>query len=191
MKSKRRVSAGIVIVFLMLAGCQHKSGEDMTGNDIIGEGTRESIESAQTNPSSSGELLEDLREAENPKFPVGSRVIISAEHTNGQEAVEGIVAGAYDTAAYIVSYDPLDGKEHVENYKWVIHEEIEEAGPDLFARGEQVVLNASHMAGMHGANAYIEAVEDTTVYMVDYVSTSGDKVENHKWVVEEELLINN
>lgn len=190
MKKKGRVGAVIVTAFLILAACQDESGEDIAGNGPKEE-TGKSSESAQMNNSRSGELGEGLREAENPTYPVGSSVIISAEHTNGTEAVEGTVAGAYDTTAYIVSYEPTNGGEPVEDYKWIIQEEIEEAGPDLFARGEQVVLNASHMAGMHGASAYIEAVEETTVYMVDYVLATGEKVTNDKWVVEKELLTNN
>lgn len=188
MNRKWKMGVISLTAFLVLAACKDESGKDVTHEETMGEETGESTEHAQMNSSASGELPENLREAEDPKFPVGSNVLISAEYTDGKQAVEGIVAGAYETAAYMVSYEPSNGGENVENYKWVIHEEIEEAGPDLFARGEKVVLNASHMAGMHGANAYIEAVEATTVYMIDYPSLSGEKTENHKWVIEEELL---
>lgn len=188
MKEKWKIGVVILTAFLMLAACKDESGENAADDKTIQEGT--STNQAQMNTSTSGELPEGLREAEDPTFPTGSIVTISAEHTNGTKAVEGTVAGAYDTAAYIVSYEPTNGGERVENYKWVIHEEIQGAGADLFARGEKVVLNASHMTGMHGANAYIEAVEETTVYMVNYISTTGEKVTNHKWVVEEEFLQN-
>ena len=194
MKRKWKIGAVIVTAFLMLTACKDESGEDLAPLGTVQEEqqektgeTTESTEHAQMNYSTTGEVSEDLRKAEDPAFPVGSHVLIRTGLEEGMEKVEGTVVGAYETTAYMVSYEPSDGGDAVENYKWVIHEEIEEAGPDLFARGEEVVLNASHMAGMHGADAYIEAVEATTVYMVDYVSATGEEVKNHKWFVEEEL----
>lgn len=53
--------------------------------------------------------------------------------------------------------------------------------------GSHVVIKADHMEGMKGANATIESALVTTVYMVDYTSTSGEEVKNHKWVTENEL----
>ncbi|MBM7607292.1 hypothetical protein JOD29_000529 [Lysinibacillus composti] len=43
------------------------------------------------------------------------------------------------------------------------------------------------MPNMKGAEATIVGAYDTTVYMVDYISTAGEKVKNHKWLVESEL----
>ena len=41
---------------------------------------------------------------------------------------------------------------------------------------------------MKGAEAQIDDVEKTTVYMVDYKSTENDKmVKNHKWMTTDEL----
>lgn len=49
-------------------------------------------------------------------------------------------------------------------------------------------MNASHMEGMEGATATIDSAEDTTVYMVDFVTTdTEEEVQNHKWVTESEL----
>lgn len=48
-------------------------------------------------------------------------------------------------------------------------------------------MNADHMEGMNGATAVIDSAEQTTVYMVDFTSTSGEEVKNHKWVTESEL----
>lgn len=54
--------------------------------------------------------------------------------------------------------------------------------------GTQVTLNAAHMEGMQGATVEIDTAEETTVYMVDYMPTTGGvKVTNHKWVTESEL----
>lgn len=47
---------------------------------------------------------------------------------------------------------------------------------------------ANHMKGMEGAKGTIDAAEDTTVYMIDYMPTNdGEEVKNHKWVTESEL----
>ena len=187
----------VLLALLVLAACKDESDEDLSPVGTVPEEqqeetgeTTESTEHAQMNYSTNGEVPEDLRKAEDPAFPVGSQVLISTGFEEGAEPVEGTVVGAYETTAYMVSYEPSDGGDAVENYRWIIHEEVEEAGPDLFARGEEVVLDASHAAGMHGAEAYIEAVEETTVYMADYVSPTGEEVKNHKWFVEEELSEN-
>ena len=75
----------------------------------------------------------------------------------------------------------------VENHKWVIHEELEGPGEAPLEPGTEVTLDADHMKGMDGATAVIESAEDTTVYMLDFTTTTGEKVENHKWVTESEL----
>lgn len=44
------------------------------------------------------------------------------------------------------------------------------------------------MEGMENATVLIDEAVQTTVYMVDYTSTTnGEAVTNHKWVTEEEL----
>ena len=43
------------------------------------------------------------------------------------------------------------------------------------------------MEGMEGATADIVTGEETTVYMVDFVTTTGEVVKNYKWVTESEL----
>ncbi|MFZ3590084.1 YdhK family protein [Bacillus sp. DJP31] len=54
--------------------------------------------------------------------------------------------------------------------------------------GEKATLEADHMEGMKGAEATIVGAYDTTVYAVSYDPTTGGKrVENHEWVIHEEL----
>ncbi|WP_420829924.1 YdhK family protein [Nosocomiicoccus ampullae] len=138
--------------------------------------------------SSSGEVPEDLKEAENPTYAVGSQAIIEAEHMQGMDGAEATIYGAFDTTVYTVSYTPTNGEELVENHKWVIHEELEEPGEDPLEPGDEAVMNASHMEGMEGATATIDSAEKTTVYMVDFVTTdTEEEVHNHKWVTESEL----
>lgn len=106
----------------------------------------------------------------------------------GMKGAKATIVGAYDTTAYAVSYTPTTGGPKVTNHKWVIHEEIENAGAEPFKPGDEVVLEADHMPGMKGAKATIDSAEKTTVYMVNYEpTTGGDPVKNHMWVTGSEL----
>lgn len=163
--------------------------EDMEMDEETGEHTEENM---HDHMSSSGEIPQGLEEAEDPAYDVGDEVIIEAEHSEGGEEMmkgaEATIAGAFDTTAYSVSFTPTNGEDPVEDHKWVIHEELEEPGEAPLEPGSEVTLNASHMEGMEGATAEIDSAEETTVYMVDFTTTSGgEEVENHKWVIEEEL----
>lgn len=137
--------------------------------------------------SSSGEVPDELEEAENPAFEIGSQAIIEADHMPGMKGALATIAGAYETTAYSVTYYPTTGGEPVKDHKWVIHEEIENAGEEPLKPGTEVTLNADHMEGMDGAKAVIESAVETNVYMTDFTTTTGEKVDNHKWIIESEL----
>ncbi|MBT2581255.1 YdhK family protein [Planococcus sp. ISL-109] len=138
--------------------------------------------------SGSGEVPDNLQEAQNPTYEVGSQAIIETDHMQGMMGAEATIAGAYDTTVYAVSYTPEDGGDPIRNHKWVIHEELEDAGGQPFAAGDEVVLDADHMQGMDGATATVDSAQQTTVYMVDFdMMGGGDRVMNHKWVTEDEL----
>lgn len=139
------------------------------------------------NHSGSGEVPEGLKASENPKYEVGSKAMIESDHMEGMKGAEATIVGAYDTTVYTISYTPTDDGEKVENHKWVIHEEIQDAGEGPFKPGSEVTINAEHMEGMDGVTAVIDSAEATTVYMVDFTTTNGEKVTNHKWVTESEL----
>ncbi|MDY6054980.1 YdhK family protein [Micrococcus sp.] len=54
--------------------------------------------------------------------------------------------------------------------------------------GTEVTLAADHMPGMDGATATVVGAFDTVTYAVTYTPTDGGpEVEDHKWVVQEEL----
>ncbi|WP_010651534.1 YdhK family protein [Oceanobacillus massiliensis] len=175
-----------------LAGC---SGDDEETNPS--ESTDTEMETGQDmasdshanmDHSSSGEVPSGLQPEENPAYPVGTQAIINADHMKGMDGAEATIAGAYDTTVYTISYSPTTGGEKVENHKWVIHEEIAESGDEPLEPGAEVTVEASHMEGMEDATAVIDSAKDTTVYMVDYIpTTGGKKVTNHKWVTESEL----
>lgn len=140
------------------------------------------------NHSGSGEIPDGLEEAENPTYEVGSQAVIEADHMEGMSGAEATIVGAFDTTAYAVSFTPTTGGEPVENHKWVIHEELKDAGEEALEPGAEAVIEADHMEGMDGATAEIDSAEETTVYMVDFTpTTGGEEVVNHKWLTESEL----
>ncbi|WP_417168720.1 YdhK family protein [Terrihalobacillus insolitus] len=148
----------------------------------------EETDLSSMNHSSSGEVPDDLSDADDPTYTVGGKAVIHANHMGGMDGAIATIEGVYDTTVYAVTYTPATGGDKVENHKWVIHEEIKNAEEQPYEPGDEVVLEADHMDGMKGATATIDSVEDTTVYMVSYSDTeTGDEVKNHKWVTEEEL----
>jgi len=57
-----------------------------------------------------------------------------------------------------------------------------------FKAGDKVTITAEHMPGMKGAEATVKGAYKTYAYIVSYNPTNGDKkVNNHKWVVNEEI----
>ncbi|WP_338780591.1 YdhK family protein [Metabacillus sp. FJAT-52054] len=161
-----------------LAACSNGGMEEKHGG----------MDHSKMEHSSSGEVPEGLKEAKNPAYPLGSKTKVKTDHMEGMNGAEGTIAGAYDTTVYAVTYTPKGGGEKVVNHKWVIHEEIENAGEVSFKKGEEVTLMADHMKGMMGAKATIDSAEKTTVYMIDYSpANGGEEVKNHKWVTESEL----
>lgn len=152
------------------------------------EDSEDHADHGEMNHSSSGEVPKGLKEEANPTYEVGSKAVIHADHMKGMNDAEATIVGAYDTTVYTVSYTPTTGGKKVKNHKWVIHEEIKDAGDQPLTSGTEVILEADHMKGMKGAKATIDSAEQTTVYMVDYTPTTGGKrIKNHKWVTESEL----
>lgn len=136
----------------------------------------------------SGDLPEGIQEAVDPAYAIGEKVILEVGHMPGMEGARAKIVGAYDTVAYEVTYQPTDGGPLVENHKWVVQEEILEAGEEPLEPGTEVTLEADHMPGMEGATATIEAAVETTVYVINYKPTDGGPiVRNHKWFTGEEL----
>lgn len=184
-----------LLLLIVLAACGgnndvFENGNDTEGNTNETEGSNNmnGNEDAHMDHSSSGEVPDDLKEAEDPKYPIDSEAEIKADHMEGMDGAVGTIEGAYDTTAYIVTYETTDRGEKVENHKWVIHEEIENEADEPYDENDEVVLEANHMEGMEGAEATVDSAEDTTVYMVSYEDTnSEEEIDNHKWVTEDEL----
>ena len=67
-------------------------------------------------------------------------------------------------------------------------EGLREKSNPTFPVGSQAMMSADHMSGMKGATAKIVGAYETTVYAVTYTpTTGGDPVQNHKWVIHEEI----
>ncbi|QJC54137.1 YdhK family protein [Paenibacillus albicereus] len=67
-------------------------------------------------------------------------------------------------------------------------EGMQDAPSPKFPVGSQAILKTDHMPGMEGAEATIAGAYATTAYAVSYTpTTGGERVTNHKWVVQEEL----
>ncbi|MCU1806221.1 YdhK family protein [Cytobacillus firmus] len=186
----------LLTALLLLLGACSNANEENTENNESNEtenteetqGNMEGMDHSNMDMSGSGEVPEGLEEAASPTYEVGSKAIIESDHMPGMKGAEATIAGAYNTTVYTISYTPTTGGERVEGHKWVIHEELEGAGDEPLEPGEEVTVNADHMEGMDGAAAEIDSVEQTTVYMVDFTTTTdGKEVKNHKWVTESEL----
>lgn len=170
----------LIAALLLLSACGNNENTGANNDSGGHEGM---------NHSSSGEVPAGLEDAANPKFPVGSEAVIAADHMEGMDGATATIVGAYNTTVYTISYIPTTGGERVTNHKWVIHQELKDAGEDPYQAGDTVVIEANHMEGMEGATAEINSAEQTTVYMVDYMpTTGGEKVTNHKWLTESELI---
>ncbi|WP_010529243.1 YdhK family protein [Lentibacillus jeotgali] len=67
---------------------------------------------------------------------------------------------------------------------------LQEAENSTYPVGSEAMINAQHMGGMDGATATITGAFDTTAYEVSYTPTNGgEPVNNHKWIIHEELLV--
>ena len=204
MKTKRLfIGIFTLVLMFMLAACSGNSTdksseknskmdhENMKTDDKKSSSDDKSMDMGDMehmDHSGSGEVPAGLKVAENPKYKAGDQAILKSDHMKGMNGAKATIVGAYDTIVYAVTYTPTTGGEPVKNHKWIIQEEIKDAGTEALEPGTKVTIEANHMEGMKGAEGTIDSAEKTTVYMVDYApTTGGEKVTNHKWVTEDEL----
>lgn len=158
---------------LVVSGCGNSNNNESIVSSTSNEISR-SDDMSHSEMSANAEVPAGLKEAENPTFKAGSQAIIQADHMPGMKGAVAKIVGAYDTTAYVVTYTPTTGGEPVKNHKWIIHQEIKDAGDKPFAPGSEVIIEADHMPGMKGATGKIESAKATTVYMFDYTPTTGE-----------------
>uniref|UniRef100_UPI00403F16CB DUF1541 domain-containing protein n=1 Tax=Candidatus Enterococcus willemsii TaxID=1857215 RepID=UPI00403F16CB len=136
----------------------------------------------------SGHLPKGIKEATEAKYPVGTRVKLLTDHMSDMLDAEAVVVGVYDTTVYSVTYNDTESGELVEDHKWVVDGEVSYEGS--VGIGDEVTIQATHMAGMNGAKGQIVRVTHEPVYMVDYYSSDHKRwVKNHQWVVESEVTL--
>ncbi|MFL0425977.1 YdhK family protein [Micrococcus luteus] len=183
------VAAGVLGGALVFTGCSTGGDEDQatpsTTSQHEGHGSS-SDSGGMEHPMDGGPAPEGIETAASPTYPVGTEVTLTADHMEGMDGANATIAGAYDTYTYAVDFTPSTGGEPVKDHKWVVQQEIKDAGDERLADGTEVTLEAEHMEGMKGAKATIASSTEETVYMVDYES-DGMTMTNHKWVVESEI----
>lgn len=183
------VAAGVLGGALVFTGCSTGGDQDQgtpsTTSQHEGHGSS-SDSGGMEHPMDGGPAPEGIETAASPTYPVGTGVTLTADHMEGMDGANATIAGAYDTYTYAVDFTPSAGGEPVKDHKWVVQQEIKDAGDERLADGTEVTLEAEHMEGMKGAKATIASSTEETVYMVDYES-DGMTMTNHKWVVESEL----
>lgn len=192
MSAKKRwkplILVALASLILILGACGNtKSANPHNKENTEATGNMDGMDHGSMNHSGSGEIPEGLKAAENPTYAVRSQAIIESDHMPGMKGAKATIVGAYDTTVYTISYTPTSGGPEVKDHKWVIHEELRDAGKEPLEPGTEAVVNADHMEGMKGATVVIDSAEQTTVYMVDFTTTTGEEVKNHKWVTESEL----
>lgn len=180
-----------IVLLLVACGKDDEVTNPMENNpaeDKQSNGIGEQLETPLNDETDTGtqKMTEGIKAEQNPKYPMGSKVKIMADHIDGMEGAEGEVVGAYDTTAYEVKYLPTTGGEKV-TYKWVIDQELEGASGAPLQKGLDVVITANHVEGMEGASGEVLQSNESTVYMVSFTTTKGKKIENYKWLTEEEL----
>lgn len=200
MDSKILLVSMTLLTVLLLSACGWGDSEDEepteAGADVTNnlDGTDKQVSEEETEDDAvdhaghaEGQLPEGLKEAENPKFPVGSTAVINASHTDGMEGAVATIKGAYETTVYSVSYTPTNGDPFEENHKWFVEGEISAMDDGEIAVDSDVIINVEHQDGMLGAEGAVDTMEDTTVYVVDYTNSLGETVTNHVWLKESEL----
>ena len=186
---KTTVAAGVLGGALVFTGCSTGGDQDQATPSTTShhEGHGSSSDSGgMEHPMDGGPAPEGIETAASPTYPVGTEVTLTADHMEGMDGANATIAGAYDTYTYAVDFTPSAGGEPVKDHKWVVQQEIKDAGDERLADGTEVTLEAEHMEGMKGAKATIASSTEETVYMVDYDS-DGMTMTNHKWVVESEI----
>lgn len=91
-----------------------------------------------------------------------------------------------EDSSMMSSESDMEGMMHDDSGE--IPDGLKEAEEPTYEVGSTAIVQADHMEGMKGAEATIVGAFDTTVYEVSYQPTTGaERVENHKWVTQEEI----
>lgn len=184
------VAAGVLGGALVLTGCSTGGDQEQatpsSTSEHEGHGSSGSDGGGMEHPMDGGPAPSGIEKAASPKYPVGTEVTLTADHMESMDGANATIVGAFDTYTYAVNFTLTTGGDPIKDHKWVVQEELKDAGDQRLADGTEATLEAEHMEGMKGAQATIASSTDETVYMVDYES-DGMTMTNHKWVVESEI----
>lgn len=177
------VGAGLLSVAVVLAGCAADNADE---DSPAGSSQEHGEHGGMDHPADGDPVPEGVTEATDPTYPVGTEVTLTADHMEGMDGATATIVGAYDTYTYSVDYTPTTGGDPITDHRWVVQEELADAGDERLPDGTEVTLAAAHMDGMDSATATIASSTDETVYVVDF-EAGGMTMTNHKWVVESEI----
>ncbi|TXC89802.1 DUF1541 domain-containing protein [Metabacillus litoralis] len=111
-------------------------------------------------------------------------ISLAACSNNGQEAQNENTDSNTNTEESM----EMDHSEMNHSGSGEIPEGLKEEENPTYKVGSQAILETDHMEGMKGAEATIVGAYYTNVYMVSYTpTTGGEMVEDHKWVIHEEV----
>jgi len=69
-----------------------------------------------------------------------------------------------------------------------VPKELKSSENPTYEVGSKAIVETDHMEGMKGAEATIVGAYATNAYAISYTpTTGGERVNNHKWVIQEEL----
>ncbi|ASK61341.1 hypothetical protein CFK37_03710 [Virgibacillus phasianinus] len=86
------------------------------------------------------------------------------------------------------SGEGMDGMDMEHSGSGEVPEGLAVAENPKYEVGSQATLTTDHMPGMKDADATIVGAYDTTAYVISYTpTTGGERVKNHKWVIQEEI----
>lgn len=185
--NKKFVALGVGLTAVVaLSACSLEEEAEVTKTPVEEVAVDHTSHEEAMQHSSDGSIPEGLQVAENPRFAVNDLAYLTTNHMGYGGLTQVTITGAYDTYAYAVTYTPADGVE-VADHKWIVNEEIKDFTSTPFNVGDEVSIEADHIKGMLGTVGTVTQVEKTTVYMVSYQDSTGNEVENHKWVIDLEL----
>ncbi|WP_235988959.1 YdhK family protein [Aquibacillus kalidii] len=178
----------IFTIFLLFFINQHPHIEALTNPERYYSNMKNMNHHSNMIYNGSAQVPNNLEPTNNPKFPIGSKALSIADHMGGMmDNVKVTIVAAYETTAYATSYTSSTDRKPVRNHKWIVHEELIDIGEKILEPGTKVSTTAEHMKGMKNVVQTVEFSKTTTVYMVDFITTNGEQVTNHKWVIEGEL----
>ncbi|WP_449355694.1 YdhK family protein [Virgibacillus natechei] len=110
---------------------------------------------------------------------------------NGETDTEGNDANQQNTSEESTSDSESNMSQHMSS-SGEVPTMVQEAENPKYEVGSTATITAEHMnmEGMNGAEATITGAYDTTAYTISFTpTTGGDPVEEHNWVIHEELLV--